>query len=227
MQWKSVGVARLPSLIDQPSKRIMNFRVKSGRYVVLGGPDGTGKSTLVEALRAEGIIDFQHRHWRPGLLPSLAGLRGREEQGVNTNPHGRSPDSIAKAWFRTLYYWLDFVLGYFVVVRPELRRGRHFILERGWSDVCVDPLRYGLRSDRLARLLARFTPRADIALFLDARPELIVRRKAELTVGEVRRQLEVWRGGVPAARRTVRIDAEAPPPAVAASVSAILVGEAT
>lgn len=200
----------------------MTAQSKRGRYVVLGGPDGTGKSTLVNALRARGDVDFRHQHWRPGFLPSLARVQGRQEAGVNTDPHGRSPDRPAKAWFRTIYYWLDFVLGYVAVVRPELARGRHFILERGWSDVCIDPLRYGLRSSRLAGFLARLTPRADLAVVLQAEPRVIVRRKAELTEAEVARQLEAWRRGAPAVRRTVAVDAGAPPAHVAASVVSLL-----
>jgi energy-coupling factor transporter ATP-binding protein EcfA2 len=175
-----------------------------GRYVVLAGPDGCGKSTLVQQLRQAGL-SFEHRHWRPGAIPSLRRLRGLPEVGVVTDPHGRAADPLPKALVRTVYYWFDFLLGYFTVVRPALRAGRHFVVERGWSDMCIDPVRYGLRDDRAVRLLARVLPPSDVTLVLAVPPE-------------VGRQFEAWTADVPATRAVLVVDANRPPDVVAEDV---------
>ncbi len=167
-------------------------RRDQGAYVVLAGPDGTGKSTLAEGLLR---LDkrLHHRHWRPGLVPSLKKLRGgATDEGINSQPHARTPDSSVKATIRTVYYWTDFVLGYWLLIRPRTRRGDVFLLERGWEDVTIDPHRYGLIGAGLARWLMRLAPRPDLTIVLDVDPAVAHQRKPEITVREVERQLNDW-----------------------------------
>lgn len=161
-------------------------------YVVLAGPDGCGKSTVAQRLTQE-AGDVVHRHWRPGLLPALDGLLGRARTGVNQDPHGRQPDRRLKAALRTIYYWLDFVLGYAILIRRSTKQGHIFLVERGWDDVTIDPLRYGLRGPALAQLLARYTPKPDITLVLDLDPAIARQRKPEISEQEIARQLQMWK----------------------------------
>ncbi len=71
---------------------------------------------------------------------------------------------------------------------------RLLIIERGWFDTVVDPRRYRLSPalGRLAGSLGRLVPKADITAVLTGDPAEIHRRKPELSVDELARQLEEW-----------------------------------
>lgn len=164
----------------------------TGRYVCLAGPDGVGKSTLTSLLSSALGPKLELRHWRPGVLPAL----GVFKPGADTAPAGPHDKRTYGRWAsaaRLVYYWLDFVLGHVLVVRPVVRTGGFFVLERGWWDMRVDPRRYRLHPrPRLHRVLSRVTPRQDAYLVLEADADVIASRKAELTMPEIERQLGAW-----------------------------------
>jgi hypothetical protein len=68
------------------------------------------------------------------------------------------------------------------------------VLERGWLDMIVDPLRYRTsRATGLIRRLGRLLPEPDLVLLLDAEPKVVRHRKSELDDVEIDRQLRRWR----------------------------------
>jgi hypothetical protein len=78
-------------------------------------------------------------------------------------------------------------------VWPVRTRTGLVVVERGFVDIAVDPRRYRLRvSPTLVDTLARLLPRPDVTIVLEAPPETITARKAELSATEVRRQLAAW-----------------------------------
>jgi len=123
-----------------------------------------------------------------------------------------------------VYYWLDFVLGYWFIIRPTCRKGQHFLLERGWLDMIVDPRRYGLRKNVLIRMLSFLVPRPDLLVVLDVDPALAHRRKPELSPEEIERQLAEWRGLRSGYRRRLVLDASHSPEYLAELVGAKLSG---
>ncbi|HEC05352.1 MAG TPA: hypothetical protein ENJ12_00740, partial [Thiolapillus brandeum] len=108
----------------------MSYR---GKFIVLVGPDGTGKTTVAQAIREmqgdryAGIHCF---HWRPGLLP----VPGRRTTAADTGQAGAPPRDFKYgtmlSLLRFFYYLTDFVLGYWLEIRPRLRRGELVIGER-------------------------------------------------------------------------------------------------
>jgi hypothetical protein len=183
-----------------------------GRVVTIVGPDGSGKTTLCAALVEEVLGDrhvrvLAHRRGasRPGLLPH------RKVRGPTTMPHRHPPYPAWISVAKSLYVFMDLALGWFVRVRPYVRRGGWVVVERGWWDVAVDPKRYRLRPfHRLARLLGRFVPRSDIVLVLEAAPDVIRRRKAQLPTEELERQRHAWHRMLPAKQRRAFLDASWP-----------------
>jgi len=170
------------------------FIQPTGLFVVLVGPDGVGKSTvrteIIEAT-ADAFRRRQHFHWRPGILPKL----GRPDKTTDRSPAIQDPPKVSKysglvSYARFFYYWLDFIIGYWLVVYPQKAQTGLVIAERYFPDVIVNPARYGFALPHwLMRLAARLVPQPDILILLKANPAAIHQRKPELTVEEIGHQI--------------------------------------
>lgn len=154
-------------------------------HVVIAGPDGTGKSTVAEALahRLGESRPVQRLHY-DGTVPVDGSTAGE--------PHEKAAHSVLASWAKVL------VTGALVAKRmwPSLRAKELLVLqERGWYDQVVDPLRYRLhRSARwFATLIGGAFPRADVCVCLVGDPSQIAARKNELSAVETERQIEEWK----------------------------------
>lgn len=169
---------------------------RHGVYVLVAGPDGTGKSTLVRRLTELGGREFRAvrtMHWRPGVLPRLGHLAGREVPDA-TRPHDRPPYGPLLSLVRLVYYWLDQVVGFWLAISPCRRRGGLVVMERGYWDMLVDPRRYRLGCpSMITRFLGPLVPRPDLTVVLGGDPTVIADRKGELPAAEIARQLGCWR----------------------------------
>ena len=191
----------------------------TGGVISVGGPDGVGKTTLCEALVSDVLSGAEVLHVRfPRLLPRRDPTRRNE---IRLGP-GKTPDlnaarvyapmySTPAAVAKTLYLFVDFLLGWATRVRPLVRRGGWVVFERGWWDHAVDPRRYRLRPPaRLVPLLGRLLPRPDVFLVLEADPEIVIARKPQLAVEELTRQMEAWHALLPSSYHRVYLDAAEP-----------------
>jgi GTPase SAR1 family protein len=181
-----------------------------GLFLLLVGPDGSGKSSLASRLAElsrEAGRPARHMHWRPGVLPQRASLTGRAPD--SSSPHARKPNGALVSVLRVVYYWIDFFLGLHLRVQPIRARGGFVVIERGWWDFAVDPRRYRLTgTQRLVTLLGRLLPSPDIVMVLETTPELLRKRKTELPGEELSRQMAKWRQ-IELPRRTVRVELDA------------------
>ena len=192
----------------------------SGLYVVIAGPDGTGKTTMAEALPAICAGPFRrsmHLHWRPGLLPRAGSLIGSPETD-STRPHSRTPHGTVGSLASLAYHWLDFFVGGWVRFVPFRMRSGLIVLERGWLDMAVDPRRYRIAlPSQLVKTLGRMLIQPDLAIVLEAPPAVAAERKPEIDGMELERQARTWRSVIPSRITRVYIDASAPAEAVLAS----------
>jgi thymidylate kinase len=177
-----------------------------GLFVLLVGPDGSGKSSLAprlaEAARREGR-PVRHMHWRPGILPQAATLGGVTPDP--SRPHAGKPHGRLLSLFRLIYYWIDFSLGLRLRALPIRRRGGLVVMERGWWDFAVDPRRYRMTvSPRLVERLGYLLRPPDLVICLEAPPEILAERKRELPLGELDRQIARWRR-IRLPKRAVRV----------------------
>lgn len=167
---------------DNPNRRMR------GLWVAFYGPDGVGKSAVIERLQREALEeDFggsMRFHFRPRV-----GLPTRQRPVV-TAPHAQVPRGWLTSTIKLLYWLLDCWLGYLLLVRPAKRRSRLVIFDRYLPDLLVDPLRYRLPQSvmKFAGALVRMAPRPDLCILLDAPAGQIQRRKQEVSLAESERQ---------------------------------------
>lgn len=189
----------------------------TGGWIVFIGPDGCGKSSVIDAVISDFEPAFQkivRFHLRPKSLPA----RGNSAVPV-TDPHGQPVRGGAFSVAKMLYLFTDYWLGYFSAVRANTVRTRLVVFDRYFYDILVDPKRVLYGGPRwFPRLLSRLIPRPDLVILLNASPQILWSRKQEVSFEEVVRQQKQY---LKVARRigcAVVIDAARPLPEVVMQV---------
>jgi len=165
----------------------------TGLCVVLLGPDGVGKSTLIEGLEQTLGPLFSGRrvfHWRPGLALPI-----RDGDDSLAGPHAQPPRGALLSMAYLAGFFVDFCLGYAVRMRPLLTRRGLIVFDRYFPDLMVDPERYRYAGPAwLVKALWRILPRGNaVTLILTGSAEAILARKQDLSLEELRRQLPRYR----------------------------------
>jgi len=181
----------------------------TGLFLVILGPDGVGKSTLVGrlagSLKEAGFNRFRIYHWRPMVIAP------QKETGVPaTDPHDEPPRGTLGSMVALFGVLLDYWLGFAFVLRPFLVRSGLIVFDRYYHDLLIDPIRYRYGGPMwLAKLLGRFIPPPDLLfLVLDAGDEVILSRKREVLPEELRRQRESYHQFTLGAKRATLVNTE-------------------
>lgn len=177
--------------------RIERLISPPGLMVAILGTDGSGKSTVIDAITP--VLEsathgaFYVQHLRPTLLPPLARLKGKTSgvQGPVTDPHGSKPSGIPGSLFRLAYLVADYVIGYWIKVRPRIAKSPAIVLfDRYAYDLEMDPRRFRIKLPNwLLHPATKMAPKPDLIFCLDGEAEEIQQRKKELPLEEVERQL--------------------------------------
>ncbi|MDA0322115.1 MAG: hypothetical protein O2923_05290 [Verrucomicrobia bacterium] len=188
------------------ARRIYRLRRPTGIHIVILGPDGSGKSSVVQELGrrlapAFRRTSFHHfrPHWgRPSFSPDPAA----------TPPHGKPARSWIGSAAKMLYYALDYVIGYACHIYPALVCSTLVIFDRYFDDILIDPARYRYAGPRAwVKMMAPLIPRPDLTFVLSASPEILETRKGELTRDESVRQLDAYRAHSKSRPNVFEIDA--------------------
>ena len=159
----------------------------TGCWIAFMGPDGCGKSLVINAVRTQFAPSFRttrYCHLRPGFI-------GRKPTNLEpvTDPHGRPPRGAVASIAKVVDLWLDYTLGYMVRILPGLIRTELVLFDRCFYDLLVDSrrIRYG-GPPGLLKAAARMAPGPELVILLDAPPEVLLSRKQEVPASEVARQ---------------------------------------
>lgn len=171
------------------------------KFFAVEAPDGTGKTTFINELIKElsffyncGPERFKVHHFRPSFLPNL-GAAG-EKVGVMkqdkdfTNPHRAKPVGKISSFIRMTYYWIDYILGVPILLRKESQYGEYTIFDRYIYDFLVDPRRSRINLPYWLRMVfTKLTQKPRVVFILKATPSIVYKRKQELTLNEITRQM--------------------------------------
>ena len=169
------------------------FRSK-GMMLSFSGVDGAGKSTILGEMREllqkkyrRKVVVLRHR---PGLLPILSAWKyGKEEAEkkiLSSLPRKGDNRSRLSSFFRFGYYYADYLLGQFLIYTKYILRGYVVLYDRYYFDFIVDGKRSNiLLRPSFIRQLYRFVYKPQLNVFLYAAPEVILKRKQELTAGDI------------------------------------------
>jgi len=182
-------------------RNLMKFFRHSGLFVVLIGPDGSGKSTITKGLEQFLQPLFQGTkcfHFKFGIIPRLRDLLGafgfnkRQKNTIAEVSPEISQDNVAKlsplkSLCYLLYYSLDYFLGHMIIFWAR-SHGKLIIFDRYIYD-------YMIQSAMslpwwLMRMVMRILPKPDAVFFLRNDPEVIFSRKPELSREELSRQIK-------------------------------------
>lgn len=167
------------------------------------GPDGVGKGTVISSLLLNHNAQYFHLKPRKKIAPSV--------QNQNTNsPHQLPQYSHVKTFIKLIYLFIEYQVYWYINCVILRDRERFCVFDRYVDDILVDPKRFRLKGNALIRkLVVKFLPKPHIYFILDASADEIFRRKNELSLREIDRQLKVYRLMVDE-RKYIRINAEQP-----------------
>lgn len=163
----------------------------TGLIVAFLGPDGSGKSSIIERVERDLSPAFR-RTRRVHLRPAL--WRSPRPSAPVSNPHGAPVRGVAASMMKLLYWWFAYAVGYVRELLPAKLRSTLVLFDRYYADVHADPARYRYGGPSwFARWVGAFIPKPDLYIILDAQAEVLQGRKKEVSLEESARQRAAYK----------------------------------
>jgi thymidylate kinase len=143
-------------------------------------------------------------------------------QAARSGPHELPPRSLPASMLKAMWWLFKYTVRYFVTVHPTRARGGVVLNHRYLLDAIVDRRRYRNGGPRwLQRAIWRIAPKPDLVIQLDAPPEVIQKRKQEISFEETARLSREYRALVCPLKFGHVVDASRPLNEVVAQVDEI------
>ncbi|CAN1527548.1 hypothetical protein MCETHM1_01283 [Flavobacteriaceae bacterium] len=161
-----------------------------GFTVTFSGVDGAGKSTVIDMLAyriekqlRKPVVVLRHR---PSLLPILSvwtkGKQKAHQDATNNLPRQGKNNNAFSSFARFSYYYLDFLIGQFVVYFKYILRGYVVVYDRYYFDFINDSKRSNIvLSKKISSFGYQFLLKPKFNFFLFADANTILNRKKELS----------------------------------------------
>jgi thymidylate kinase len=196
----SKGLFRLKFYLNEFRRYLFRIKNPVGLCVAILSSDGGGKSSIIEELKETCWGTFYgvnrlyfrpHLFCNPGMLNPVNPV---PESAVNPNPHGIKPNGIIKSVCRYFYYNMDFILGYYLLVKRMCVQKKLVLFDRYYYDYFVDMYRYHYSLPKwFPKLFAWSIPTPDLIFILEGTASVLYERKRELPLEEIERQVNCYR----------------------------------
>jgi thymidylate kinase len=157
----------------------MKYRNSTIVLAVLG-VDGSGKTTLSKKILkkiSNNKIKTKYLHFRPYLFLL-------DKRTVNKNPYKN--DSINLKFFSLIKLIIWFFTYKIFFLKKNLSKFKFIIIDRHIFDIALDTRRYNLNlTKKLISNILNFFPKPNLWLVLDARVNLLLKRKKEIRKTEI------------------------------------------
>ena len=147
------------------------------------GPDGSGKSTIIEELRNQNpFVNFHYFHLKPTV---------NKKSHAIINPHSNPSYPAFVSYLKLIYLIFQYNVNWILNIWTIKLTPTIIIFDRYFDDIIADPKRYryggSLKAIKIARM---FIPKPAITFVLVAKSEIIYSRKKEVSKMELESQLE-------------------------------------
>jgi thymidylate kinase len=168
---------------------------QKGVIIAVLGPDGVGKTTICEGLKERAKNFFfkkvyqYHSHF--GFFPELGKISSlffgkrfsKEEKAISQE----KPIGLPRAALHLFYYGLENFLAWPWILWLKMR-GNLILFDRYFYDFIATNTHRKIPF-WLFSLIAKIIPKPDLVFIIKASPEIIYKRKKELSFEEIKRQL--------------------------------------
>ena len=197
-------------IIGELLRRVRRVLFPTGFSVVFLGPDGSGKSSVIDAVSSSLAPAFRKQS-RYHLRPFVFCARTESNGQPVTNPHASPKYGFIISVIKLFYLWLDYTVGYFISVHWKKIFSTLVIFDRYFHDILIDPLRFRYGGPSwLAALLVRAIPKPDTVVFLNVPADIIQQRKSEISREECEQQTEDYLALAKKTKRSLIVDAAQP-----------------
>lgn len=202
-------------------KRAARVLRPDGLNVVFLGPDGAGKSSVVENVGPALLGAFNS--WTClGFAPPILHAFSAKGPRKTDQPHALPERSLLTSLLRAAYWFAYYTLRY-PALRLALARSTLVLNDRDFLDILVDQKRYRYGGPLwLLRLIWSVIPKPDLIILLDAPPEVLQARKQEVCFEETSRQRNAYLSLVRSLENGRIVDASQPLECVAHDVCGII-----
>ena len=169
---------------------------KCGFFLVLIGPDGSGKTTTAEMLLGSEAIKklfpnrtylYRNFSFLPELktIASVFGIKPRQK-GEDFRNRGSAavPFGILRSMIYPIYYGFEYFLGRFWLRKEKGQHCRMIVFDRYFYEYFLQ--KQFMKCPRwFLSLISRLIAQPDALVFLQNEPEVVYARKQELSVEEI------------------------------------------
>lgn len=191
--WSAQGFFALGRTLEFLIFRLRDRLRPAGSFLSISGPDGCGKTTVIDKIKEQlecifGERSVTYRHFRPAILPRIASVAksAKAIDKIDENygePHRAKPSGFLGSLARSVYYWLDYQIGYFRDTHGKLVRREVMLFDRYIFDMVADPGRSRISLPNwILRAIARLTIRPKYAFFIKVPADVVRERKQELSL---------------------------------------------